>query len=49
MAFAIQIVPLPGNEQDFNNGLPSLSLKMMKIHYHLKFRYFTDNNDDLKL
>ena len=48
MVFAIQIVPLAVNEQDFNHGLPSLSLKMKKIHYHLKCRYFTDNNGDIK-
>ena len=48
MVFAIQIVPLAVNEQDFNHGLQSLSLKMMKIHYHLKCRYFTDNNGDIK-
>ena len=49
MVFAIEIVPLAVNEQDFNNVSPKLSLKMMKIHYHLKCRYFTANNGDIKL
>ena len=49
MVLAIQIVTLAINEQDLNDGLPSLSLKMMKIHYHLIYRYFTDNNGDIKL
>ena len=49
MVFEIQIVPLAVNEQDLNHGLPSLRLKMMKIHYHLKCSYFTDNNGDIKL
>ena len=49
MEFAIQIVPLAVNEQDFNIGLQSLFLKMLKIHYHLKCRYFIDNNFDINL
>ena len=49
MVLAIQIVTLAINEKDFNHGLPSLGPKMMKIHYHLKCRYFTDNYGDIKL
>ena len=49
MVFAIQNVPLAVIEQEFNHGSPSLSQQMMKIHYHLKCRYFTDNIGDIKL
>ena len=49
MVFAIQILPLAVNEQDFNHGLPLLGLRMMGIYYHLECRYFTDNNGDIKL
>ena len=49
MVFAIQIVILAVIEKDFNHGLPSLVPKMMKMHYHLKCRYFTDNYGDIKL